>query len=65
MKLAPTILSVIRSRRSPGREDPGPRLNRDDEAGVGYRQALELTSNEAEQAVLTERLANLDQQGGR
>lgn len=39
------------------------RLNRDDEAADAYRQALELTSNEAERAFLTERLANLDQPG--
>lgn len=35
------------------------RLGRDDEAAVAYREALELTSNEAERAFLTERLANL------
>jgi RNA polymerase sigma-70 factor (ECF subfamily) len=39
------------------------RLNRDAEAADAYRQALELTSNEAERTFLTERFANLDQLG--
>jgi RNA polymerase sigma factor (sigma-70 family) len=37
------------------------RLGRTEEASVAYRQALELTSNEAEQAFLTHRLAGVDQ----
>jgi len=36
------------------------RLGRDDEAAIAYRQALELTSNEAERAFLAERLASLN-----
>jgi RNA polymerase sigma-70 factor, ECF subfamily len=36
------------------------RLGRDDEAAIAYRHALELTSNEAERAFLSERLANLN-----
>jgi RNA polymerase sigma factor (sigma-70 family) len=36
------------------------RLRRHDEAAIAYRQALDLASNEAERAFLTERLAALD-----
>jgi RNA polymerase sigma-70 factor (ECF subfamily) len=39
------------------------RLGRSDEAAIGYRRALELTSNEAERTFLTERLAQLSQEG--
>ncbi len=35
------------------------RLGRDDEAAITYRQALELTSNQAEREFLTRRLADL------
>ncbi len=35
------------------------RLRRDDEAAIAYRQALDLTSNDAERAFLAERLAAL------
>jgi RNA polymerase sigma-70 factor, ECF subfamily len=38
------------------------RSGRDDDAAIAYRRALELTSNEAERAFLTERLARLDQE---
>jgi RNA polymerase sigma-70 factor (ECF subfamily) len=41
------------------------RLDRDDEAAVAYRRALELTANEAERAFLAGRLAALESGGAR